>query len=97
MTSTWGVLVALIAAQWLALWAQDWRHSRERRLHQEERDAWARERWELNTRIQAPEMVRAMPPPSPSPAHRAAEPVPVAGEPDEDPEYDLIGSVPSDG
>ena len=55
-----------------------------------ERYAWAKERWELNTRIQAPELARMAPPAPPAP------PAADDAEADDDDDIDeshLVGTV----
>jgi hypothetical protein len=57
-----------------------------------ERYAWARERWELNTRVQSPEVMRVAPvAPPQAPAPDGA---PLTGaELDEEDEIDLVGRI----
>ena len=84
------VLVAVIAAQWAVI-VLGLRHigSREDK-HLAERDAWARERWELNTRLQAPEVAALVAPPAPT-GFGPGEPIP---SDDEDPDQsDLVGTI----
>ncbi len=55
-----------------------------------ERYAWAKERWELNTRIQAPEIARVAPPAPPAPAEASDDAV--VDEDDVD-ESHLVGTI----
>lgn len=62
-----------------------------------ERWSWARERWDLVTRLQSPEVARYAPPPPPPPPHapstqRPAEPLPFDDD-DEPDESHLVGTV----
>jgi hypothetical protein len=72
-----------------------------------ERYAWARERWDLNTRITAPEVVRAAPPAPPADAPplevlqalNVVRPAPVDGakvDPDDVDESFLVGTGPGE-
>lgn len=53
-----------------------------------ERAAWSRERWELNSRIQAPQVAPMIPPPD-----TARTPVPKREADDEKLELALVGTV----
>lgn len=59
------------------------------RAQDAERRDWARERWELNSRIQAPQVAAVLPPPD-----TARTPVPKREENDAEPlRLDLVGTV----
>ena len=59
------------------------------RAQDDERRDWARERWELNSRIQAPQVAPMLPPPD-----AARVPVPKAEKKKDEPvRLDLVGTV----
>jgi hypothetical protein len=64
-----------------------------------ERHTWERERWDLQTRLSSPELVRTMPLPPPTapvpqaPGGRMPEPLPPELVDDEPDESDLVGTI----
>ena len=90
MTVVVAVLVAVIAAQWAVI-VLGLRHigSREDQ-HLAERDSWARERYDLNMRLTAPQVAPLLPPPAPT-GYGPGEPIP---SDDEEPDQsDLVGTI----
>lgn len=94
MTAALVVLGLVVAAQWVVVGLLLRHILRVGDRQIAERDTWARERWELATRIQSPAVAPLLPPPSPT-GLGPAEPLPIAAEPDPDEvdESDLVGTI----
>lgn len=91
MTIALVTLAAVVVAQWIAFGLFLRHHLRTLDRQVAERDTWSRERFDLNTRLQAPSLAPLMSPPSPTGLGPAETPPPA--EEQEPDESELVGTI----